>query len=96
MAANYAKVGPENSTRWQTRGWCWGPGRRLGSGNRSLRLSTQRVTYTGGGGRRVTSHEHPPRVERQASPPAGAGRFVAGTKVAWMQNATALFMNVVE
>ena len=44
----------------------------------------------------MTSHEHPPRVERQASPPAGAGRFVAGTKVARMQNATALFMNVVE
>src|SRR5918993_4619172 len=27
--------------------------------------------YTGGGGRRVTSHEHPPGVERRASPPAG-------------------------
>jgi hypothetical protein len=44
---------------------------------------------------RVAAHQHTPRVERLASSPAGAGRFVAGT-VARMQNATALFMNVVE
>ena len=72
MAANYAKVGPELH-EMADEGWCWRPGRRLGSGNRSLRLSTQRVTIQ-----------------------VAAGRFVAGTKVARMQNATALFMNVVE
>src|ERR687897_553283 len=44
---------------------------------------------------RVAAHQHTPRLERLASSPAGAGRFVAGT-VARMQNATALFMNVVE
>ena len=43
----------------------------------------------------MAAHQHTPRVERLASSPAGAGRFVAGT-VARMQNATALFMNVVE
>ena len=43
----------------------------------------------------MAAHQHTPRVERRASPLAGAGRFVAGT-VARMQNATALFMNVVE
>jgi hypothetical protein len=43
----------------------------------------------------VAAHQHTSRVERRASPPAGAGRFVAGT-IARMQNATALFMNVVE
>jgi hypothetical protein len=37
-----------------------------------------------------------PRLsERRLRSPAGAGRFVAGT-VARMQNATALFVNVVE
>ena len=45
----------------------------------------------------MAAHQHAPHVERRASPPTGAGGgFVAGTLLARMPNATALFMNVVE
>jgi hypothetical protein len=60
-----------------------------------LSAPAHRGTPAGCGGRRVASHQHPPRLERRVSPTARAGGFLGGTLVR-MQNATTLFTNVVE